>query len=366
METSKEKIFYNAFNIVSESNYGFLNALKGIWPSYESAWLDGNLGKVAQFYNIQEQTLKTITQKKKELDPEKEFQKLITLKISLFLLSDPEYPALLKEIPSPPLGIYQKGVFNHESFKLGVVGTRRATIYGKSVTEKITKELIKYKIGIVSGLALGIDTFAHHTTADFGGETIAVLGSGIDNIFPSINKKLAEKIINNNGAIISEYPINTPPLKHHFPARNRIISGLSQGVLVVEAPEKSGALITARFALDQNRDVFAIPGPIFSQNSKGTNELIKAGAKLVTQAEDILTELNIDFESENNEKVLPSGLTDFELIIFEIIKQAEAPINVDEIINLSEMEPSIVNQNLTFLELKNLVKSENNGYRIIF
>ena len=164
--------------------------------------------------------------------------------------------------------------------------------YGKLVTKKLVKELVDYNFVIVSGLAEGVDTIAHKTALKNKGKTIAVLGSGLNKIFPYNNRKLAQEITK-HGALITEYPLESPPLKHYFPWRNRIISGLCSAIIVIEAPERSGALITARFALEQNREVFAIPGSIFNKNSIGTNNLIKQGAKLVSKIEDILEELNM-------------------------------------------------------------------------
>lgn len=204
-------------------------------------------------------------------------------------LQEKEYPQLLKEIYNPPKALYYQGQLSaKEKYPLAVVGTRKMSAYGRRVTEFLVKELVRRGFTIISGLALGIDGIAHQTALKENGRTIAVLGSGLNNIYPFKHKKLAQKIIQSNGLIISEYSPETRPSKWTFPARNRIVAGLSLGTLVIEAPEKSGALITARFALEQGREVFAVPGDINKNNYQGCHKLIKMGAKPVTKPEDIL------------------------------------------------------------------------------
>lgn len=225
------------------------------------------------------------------------------MKIEEILINSKEYPEKLKNIYNPPLKLYILG--NKELLKqkcIAIVGSRKATIYGKNIAYKISKELAENGINIVSGLAIGIDTWAHLGTLSSeisnqdikskkifnNGKTIAVLGSGIDNIYPKENIELARKIVKSGGCIISEYPPNSKPERLNFPQRNRIISGLSNGVLVVEANNTSGALITAEFALEQGKEVFAIPGDITREQSKGCNELIKDGATIITTSQEIL------------------------------------------------------------------------------
>ncbi len=361
LEENKEKMFFNALNLACESNFSFLSTLKTEFISFQNAWqtdISENLG----FSKFEKETIIKFQQKKKTIDPELEWQKLINLKGRLMLLNDLEYPTLLKEIPHAPLGIYQLGEYDYQSPAVAIVGTRKCSPYGKSAAEKLSRELVEAGITIISGLAYGIDTFSHFAALNAKGKTIAVMGTGLDNIFPNTNKKLAEKI-KESGCLISEYPLSTPALKHHFPERNRIISGLSLGVLVIEAPLKSGALITTRFALEQNREVFAIPGSIFSKNSEGTNELIKAGAKLINNINDILIELNLPLAIKEN-SVNNESLNEIERKIIEILNKSEKSLNVDEIISLTNLDPAIINQNLTFLELKNLIQQNANGYTL--
>lgn len=208
--------------------------------------------------------------------------------IDIVTIEDQEYPQVLKEIYDPPISIYIRGnkqILNGKS--IGIVGCREATQYGKSAAKYFAYNLAKKGINIVSGLAKGIDSYSHIGTICGKGKTIAVVGNGLDIVYPKENVELAEEIIKTGGAIISEYPLGTKPDKMNFPARNRIISGMSEGIIVVEAKEKSGTLITVDFALEQGRNVFVVPGNINSINSVGTNELIKQGARLVTTYNDI-------------------------------------------------------------------------------
>jgi DNA processing protein len=209
--------------------------------------------------------------------------------IQIININDTEYPKSLKDIYDPPISLYIKGnknILNETS--IGIVGCRDCSKYGEKQAKVFAYNLAKNKINIVSGLAKGIDSFSHIGCVYAKGKTIAVLGNGLDTIYPEENKYLAKEIIKNNGCIISEYPLGTKPLKYNFPARNRIISGISNGILVVEAKEKSGTLITVDFALEQGKDVYVLPGNVDSKNSIGTNKLIQEGAKLIISYEEIL------------------------------------------------------------------------------
>jgi len=285
--------YFNAFNLIGNIGPITFKKLLNYFNSLEIAWKS----EINEFYKagLNQSTIEQIKKQRPRINPDYEMERLEKEKIDIITIQDKSYPKLLKEIYAPPAILYIKGNFEpNDEFSLGIVGTRNFSDYGRHITPIITSELCKSNITIISGLAKGIDTIAHKTAIENNGRTIAVLGSGIDtnSIYPTINKYLAEKIIE-NGAVISEFPINTMPLPQNFPQRNRIVSGLSLGVLVIEAPEKSGSMITARNALEQNRDVFAIPGNIISNNSSGPNKLIKMGAKLVSQTSDILKELNL-------------------------------------------------------------------------
>ncbi len=295
--------------------------------------------------------------KRKEINPDAEMEKLYRENINIITIKNSVYPKILKEIYSPPALLYVKGqITEMDDISLGVVGTRKISAYGKIVAPDIINELAANKITIVSGLALGIDTIAHSTALNGGGRTIAVLGSGLDekSIYPYANKMLAQKIME-NGAVISEYPLGTMPLKQNFPARNRIISGLSRGTLVVEAPESSGALITAKFALEQNREVFAIPGNITNVNSQGPNNLIKMGAKLVSSAQDILDELNLNMATEfsKNKKIIPE--TKEEEIILQFI--SKDPIHINKLISLTKLPAHTLSACITIMEMKGKIRN---------
>lgn len=277
--------------------------------------------------------------------------------INVITIYDKDYPEGLKKIHNKPLVLYVKGnIIKDDELALAVVGSRKATAYGKWATEKLVKDLVSIGITIVSGLALGIDSFAHRTALDNNGRTIGVVGNGLDIIYPKKNKVLYEEI-SKKGAIITEYFCKVPPVKYNFPLRNRIISGLSLGVIVIEAKEKSGSLITVQHALEQGREVFAVPGNINSIYSKGTNSLIKDGAKLVMDIEDIIEEiyqLKERLEEVKKNNIDYSNLSEMEIRIVDLIK--EGPVHSDNIVLKTGINISTVNSILTGLELKGIIK----------
>jgi len=281
----------------------------------------------------------------------KENVKVITIK-------DEEYPANLKEIYSPPAALYVKGELKKEDkLSIAIVGSRHYSNYGRDTAQRLAGELAQLGITVVSGMARGIDTFAHNGALDSKGRTIAVLGSGLSNIYPPENKALVYKIAE-RGAVISEFPMATPPLAGNFPRRNRIISGLSLGTVVVEAAEKSGALITARCAYEQGREVFSVPGEVGRNNAFGTNQLIKDGAKLVETANDIIEELSVNIKDILKRKFtslksLPD-LSEEELKIFQAL--TEEPLHIDDISINSMLPISKTSSILTALEIKGLVR----------
>lgn len=283
------------------------------------------------------------------------------LGINTVSIFDEDYPALLKEITDPPPVIFFRGKLQDENEpSIGIVGTRKCTVYGKQATHDIAFELAKNGVTIVSGLALGIDGIAHEAALEAGGKTIAVLGSGVDrkNIYPASHQPLAERIISSGGCVLSEYPPGFEPTQYSFPARNRIIAGLSLGTLVAEAPIKSGALITAERCLDYNRDVFAIPHPITSLQGAGGNELLKKGATLVSDASDILHSLEItsSFKSSGNDKIKKPIPTDqLETDICSLLENE--PKQVDEIIKSIGLPSGQITGKLTLMEMKGLISN---------
>ncbi len=295
-----------------------------------------------------------IKQGRPKISLEEEMAKLERYGITVLTCRDPDYPRRLREIHDfPPILFVRGTLLPEDEWCLAVVGTRRATVYGRQVTEEIVTPLAQSKITIVSGLAKGIDSTAHHSALEAGGRTIAVFASGLDIVYPGENAHLARRIIE-QGALISEYPLGTRPRAENFPRRNRILSGLSLGVLVVEAGETSGAMITAHLALEQNREVFAVPGSILSPASRGTNHLIQEGAKLVRHHTDILEELNLTEVAHQIEmkEVIPAS--DTESLLF---KQLTAePTHIDELCRTSGLPIPAVSSTLAMMELKGLVK----------
>ncbi|MDZ7314512.1 MAG: DNA-processing protein DprA [candidate division KSB1 bacterium] len=284
---------------------------------------------------------------------EKQAEKIRSAGALLISYWDPHYPQLLRRIADPPLLLFVKGkVETIGALSVAIVGTRSPSGYGKIMAEKFSSELAQRGITIVSGLARGIDTIVHAAVVRTGGKTVAVLGSGVDVIYPEENKRLTEQIVQ-NGALISEFPMGTKPDAPHFPRRNRIVSGMCRGVLVIEAGEKSGALITADAALEQGREVFALPGNINNPKSCGCNRLIQEGAKLVTSVEDILDEIGISSSQPTpSEPSIP--LTSKEKSVVEVL--THEPIHIDKIASLCRMPVGEVLGILLSLELKNLVR----------
>jgi len=276
--------------------------------------------------------------------------------IKTISIKDKNYPKLLKEIKDVPEVLYYRGEIWAEENCFAVVGTRRCSAYGKQVALEIAGDLAETGLTIVSGLAPGIDTFAHLAVVERGKRTIAVLGTGIDekSIYPQENLKLARKILELGGSLISEYPSGTHGSEFTFPQRNRIISGISLGVLIIEAKQKSGALITANWAKKQGRKIFAIPGPIHSSNSKGCHYLIKQGAKLVENANDILKELNLNLSISEINRVV-KGENEEENLILGVLK--EEALDVDKIIEKTKLSVAKVAGTLAILEIKGKVRN---------
>jgi len=276
--------------------------------------------------------------------------KIVTLK-------DDDYPKRLREIYDPPMLLYVRGELKKEDeLAVSIVGSRKTSPYGRWATEKISQELARRGVTIVSGMARGIDSLAHWGAISGGGRTIAVLGCGVDVIYPRENRNLFTKIID-HGAVISEFPMGSPPEAGHFPKRNRIISGLSLGVVVVQASEKSGSLITAGYALEQGREVFAVPGNVGAEGSRGTNRLIREGAKMVESSEDILEEILPQWRREGEilqeVKRPEEDLIEEERILYDLL--GETPTHIDVMIRESRLDPGKVSSFLLDLELKGLV-----------
>ncbi|MDY4006520.1 MAG: DNA-processing protein DprA, partial [Fusobacterium varium] len=282
--------------------------------------------QLRKYFNIDDIEYKKIIDSQ-TLSLDEEIKNLKKNKVKVLSLKSSNYPEELKNISQPPVFLYYKGDISLlKGKRIGVVGTRKATVYGKITCEKMTEDLVNNEITTVSGLALGIDSICHKKTLDKNGKTIAVVGSGLDVIYPKENRILWENI-EKSGLIISEYPLGTEPIGYNFPMRNRIIVGLSRGILVIESQKKGGSLITAELALEEGREVFAVPGDIFSPSSEGCNNLIKnSQAKLTTDVKDIIIEYGWELKNNKNNNL---KLTSYEEKIFFLLEKEK---NLDELI----------------------------------
>lgn len=282
--------------------------------------------------------------------------------IKIITYYDNNYPKLLKEIAQPPWVLYTIGDLNLMNLQtLAIVGTRNPTNYGKIIAEMISKELAEYEFAIVSGMARGIDSVAHRSAIDNKGKTIAVLGCGVDVIYPKENTNLYKDIVN-NGLLISEYAPGEKPHPGYFPQRNRIISGLSYGTIVVEASISSGSLITAQYSIDQSREVFAIPGPITSINSMGSNSLIKQGAKLVQTVNDVIDEFPYLLINKRQQTKQEFKISSIEYKIYNIL--GDEPIHIDDIYEKTDFELSEVYENILSLQVRGIIKQLPGGLYI--
>lgn len=360
---SSEILYYVGFTKIDnigpvrfQQLISYFGSAKNAWEAKFEDFLD--LGWAHNF-------TEDIVKQRQSIDLESEMNKINRQKIKLITLEDNDYPQLLKEISDPPFLLYVKGkLVNHDQPFFSVVGTRKMTSYGEEATKKLVSDLSQAGLVIVSGLAFGIDACAHKSTLEAKGKTVAVLGSGLDKVSPATNFYLAQKIVESGGAIISEFPLETNAAPFTFPRRNRIISGLSLGVLVVEAGEKSGALITAAYAANQGRTVFAVPGSIFSPLSKGVNFLIQQGVKPVTCAEDILEEFEIERSLRKQKAKQIKPASNEEKIILEVLAGEER--HVDSITRETNLDSSTINATLAMMEVKGMVKSLGNGrYRVV-
>lgn len=319
----------------------------------ERAWRAGEADLLA--VGVDNRQLPALLEKRRTLSLEREMERLRQLGVSVLSTQDPSYPLRLREIPTPPALLYVLGeITRADDQAIGVVGTRSPSMYGKELTARVVPQLVGIGLTIVSGLARGIDTIAHHGALDAGGRTIAVLGCGVDVIYPAENRRLYTRI-GEHGAVISEYPLGAKPDAYNFPARNRIISGLSLGAVVVEAGHRSGALITADYALEQNREVFAFPGRATDRGSAGCNTLIREGrAKLVTSCDDILAELDLSAAVHQLEIKVAIPANDDESRLLALL--SHEPVHIDDLSRRTALTAPTVASTLLMLELKGTVR----------
>lgn len=355
-EFSSGARYLNALNKLSQIGPKRMKMLLSYFETPENAWKAGyeDLRKSG----LGEKTAERIIVERNSINPGEEWEKLEKEEIKMIDIENPDYPRLLRQIPSAPYIIYIKGDLDlNTPPMIAIVGSRKYTSYGAQTAREFAKSLAGAGIVVVSGMALGIDTFAHRGALEGRGKTVAVLGNSLDdiNIYPRNNFSLSREI-SQNGLLLSEYPPNTPAGPLTFPARNRLVAGITLGTIVVEAGEKSGALLTAQMALDYNRDVFSVPGSIFSASSIGTNNLIKKGARMVTGIKDVLDELDLNWGRKNMpSKTLPIPETKEEKTLLEIL--SADPLHIDNIRKLTTLNTSTVSSTLAMMEIKGWVRN---------
>lgn len=347
-----EKAYWIAFNRVPGIGPARLTALLETCGSIEQAWR----APIQQLKEsgLDRRTLESLLTVRRTIDLEAEWQRLVQSGITLLTWDDVDYPHNLRQTPHPPPVLYVRGeLLPVDSCAVAIVGTRRASAYGREVAHTLASELAHNGVTVVSGLALGVDAIAHQSAAEASGRTIAVLGSGVDEIYPASNRAVSEAILR-HGAILSEYPLGTKPEANNFPPRNRIISGLSLCVVVVEAGEKSGALITAKFAAEQGREVFAVPGSILHPGSLGCNQLIQNGAIPLLSVADVLDLLDLERVTAQSEMRTTVAADPGEVNVLSHL--SADPKHIDDLVQELRLVSSQVTGLLTMMELKGLVR----------
>lgn len=344
--------YWVGFNIVPQIGPARLRALLQHFGSLEAAWKAD--AQALEAAGLDRRALANLLATRRALDLDRELERLARAGVTVLTWDDPAYPRRLREISAPPPVLYVRGsLLADDEWAVAVVGTRRASAYGLEMARQLAGDLARNHITVVSGLARGIDSEAHHAALASGGRTIAVLGSSLDRIYPPENVDLARQVVG-SGAVVSEYPFGTRPEAGNFPARNRIISGLSLGTLVVEAGETSGALITAHYALEQGRETFAVPGSALSRRSAGTNRLVQRGeAKLVTRVQDILEELNLTMLDQQVEvrQIVPENDVEAALLAHLSLE----PTHIDDLSRSTRLPVAQVSSALSLMELKGLI-----------
>ncbi len=344
--------YYLGFNLVPGIGPMRLARLVAHCGSLEAAWHADAFDLAAA--GLDAKTSTALASVRTRVDLDAELERARRAGVTLLTLADADYPARLREIPAAPPLIYLRGTLTPgDDRAVAVVGTRGPSVYGREAVLRLAGDLARAGVSIVSGLALGIDTLAHEATLEAGGRTLAVLGSGVDRPYPERNRRLAERIVA-QGALISDYPLGSIPVAANFPARNRIISGLSRATLVIEAGEQSGALITVGFALDQGREVFAVPGPIFSRQSAGCHRLIRDGAALARSAEDVLAELDLSTAAVQQEARSEIPSDPVEAAVLACLSYE--PCQIDTIVRTAGLPAHAVAAALTLLELKGFAR----------
>ncbi len=358
----EEKIFWVGFNHVRGIGAVRLKALLDHFGSLEQAWNAPT--EQLSSAGLNQRVIENILRLRSQIDLELIWKNINKQQIKVITWMDEQYPKRLKEIDQPPPVLYFRGeLLPADDWAIAIVGTRRMTTYGRQVTEDVSSALVRNGFTIVSGLARGIDSVAHQAAIKSTGRTIGVLGCGVDQIYPPENRKLAEEIVN-SGAIISEYAPGTPPDSNNFPPRNRIISGLAQAVVIIEAGETSGALITGSFAAEQGREVFAVPGGIYSPQSKGCNRLIRDGAHPLLTIENLLEILNVENVQAYKQARLLIPADEIESKLLTILNQDNC--SIDELTAQTGLAIDQVSATLIMMELKGMIRqSDSATYMLI-
>ena len=349
---TEPRLAYIGFNLVKGIGAARMRALLDVFGDVETAWQASAVD--LRNAGLSQRVIENLLQVRADVDLNKTWERLERQGIAVLTWEDPQYPRRLAEIEQPPPILYLRGGLSEEDdWAVAIVGTRKPTAYGRQVASEIASTLAQSGVTVVSGLARGIDSVAHQACLEAGGRTLAVLGSGVDQVYPPEHRQLAQKVIA-QGALISDYAPGTPPDATNFPPRNRIISGLARAVVVVEAGEKSGALITAAFAADQGREVFAVPGGIYAPLSKGTNRLIQEGARPLLDSQELLSILKLGPVAEFHEAraALPADIT--EAYLLELL--GNEALHVDEISRRSNLPVEKISATLVMMELKGLVR----------
>jgi DNA processing protein len=347
--------YYIGFNLVKGLGPVRLRRLLDTFDDVGAAWRASPGALMAA--GLDAKVIENLLATRRDFDAAAIRARLDSLGAGVLTWAYPGYPDRLRQVENAPPVLYVLGELTPaDDWAIGVVGTRQVTSYGREVTARLAADLARSKVTVVSGLARGVDTLAHSAALDAGGRTVAVLGSGLDQMYPAENRTLARRIADGRGAVITDYPLGTRPDAVNFPPRNRIISGLSLGVLIVEAGPGSGALITHRFALEQGREVFAVPGSIFNVQSQGTNDLLKQGAKCVTRVEDILEELKMGLVAEHVQAVLALPEDPTERTLLAWLQRDAEPQHIDAIVRGCNLPAYVVSSTLTMMELKGLVR----------
>ncbi len=344
--------YWLGFNLVRGIGPMRLRMLLQAFGDVRSAWEAPEAA--LQEISLDRRALGNFLQVRKQVDLDEVLRRVEQVGATVYTWDSDDYPPLLRQITDAPPVLFVRGaVTPADEWAVALVGTRKATVYGREVAHRLAEELAANHVTVISGLARGIDSIAHKAALDAGGRTIAVMGTGVDYIYPAEHRQLAEAIVE-NGALVSDYPLGTHPESANFPARNRIISGLSLGIIVVEAGIKSGALITADFAADHGREVFAVPGSILSPASAGCNRLLRDGAAIVTEARDVLETLHLDQLAEKQvaREILPENATEAALLD----QLSPEPQHLDALSRQLTLPVETISSALVMMELKGMVR----------